>query len=348
METKLKGIIKVLIVEDSSLMCKVLTNILNSDSGILVVGTAYSGREAVNIVLSLKPDLITMDMHMPVMDGLEATKQIMAYNPTPILLISTSEEKLETIKIFEAISYGALDVVEKGNSDTAEDIKFRNELIEKVKFYSSVEVIHHPLAKLEKPVKQLEMPKKAALGGKIVAIVASTGGPQALLLILKSLPKDFPCGIVVVQHITPGFVDGLAEWLNRECKIHVKIAQDSEEVLPSVVYIAPSGFQTRVEEGGRIHLTDEGPREGHRPSGDILLESVARIYKRGAIGVILTGMGKDGAAGIKAIKQVHGHTIAQDEKSSVIFGMPKAAIEMDAIDKVLPTDKIAEEIFRIL
>jgi two-component system chemotaxis response regulator CheB len=348
MENKLKGIIRVLIVEDSSLMCKVLTNILNSDTQILVVGTAYSGREAVKIVPNLKPDLITMDMHMPVMDGLEATKQIMAYNPTPILLISTSDVKLETIKIFEAISYGALDVVEKGNSDAAEDIKFRNELVEKVKFYSSVEVIHHPLAKLEKPVKPLEMPKKAALGDKIIAIVASTGGPQALLVILKSFPKDFPCGIVVVQHITPGFVDGLAEWLDRECRIKVKIAQDSEEILPSVAYIAPSGFQTRVEERGRIHLSDEGPRDGHRPSGDILLESVARVYKRGAIGVILTGMGKDGALGIKVVKQMHGRTIAQDEKSSVIFGMPKAAIEMDAVDKVLSTENIAEEIVRML
>ena len=348
METKLKGIIKVLVVEDSSIMCKVLTNILNSDPQILVVGTAYSGRDAVNIVSGLKPDIITMDMHMPVMDGLEATKQIMAYNPTPILLISTSDEKLETIKIFEAISYGALDVVEKSNSDIDEHIKFGNELVEKVKFYSSIEVIHHPLAKLEKPVKPLEMPKKATLGDKIVAIVASTGGPQALLIILKSLPKDFPCGIVIVQHITPGFMDGLAEWLSRECKIEVKIAQDSEEILPSVVYIAPSGFQTRVEEGGRIHLSDEGPRDGHRPSGDILFESVARVYKKGAIGVILTGMGKDGAFGIRSVKHMHGHTIAQDEKSSVIFGMPKVAIEMGAVDKVLPIEKIAEEIVRML
>lgn len=349
MEPKLNQIIRVLVVDDSPLMCKVLTNILNPDPQILVAAIANNGKEAVEIVPRLKPDIITMDIHMPVMDGFEATRQIMAYNPTPILVVSSSVFKVGMDKVFKAISYGALDVLDKGELEIAGDKKPGEVLIEKIKFLSNVKVIHHPLAKLkqERPIVDLEAPKKKVLH-KIVAIVASTGGPQALLEILKRFPKDFPCGIVIVQHITKGFVEGLVDWLDKECQLTVTIGKDSEEIRPGVAYIAPDSLQMRILEGGKIDLSNEPAYEGHIPSGDVLLESVARAYGEGAVATILTGMGRDGAMGMKAIKHMHGHTIAQDEKSCKVFGMPKAAIEMDVIDKTLPLERIAEEIVGML
>jgi two-component system chemotaxis response regulator CheB len=349
MEPKLNHIIRVLVVDDSPLMCKVLTNILNPDPQILVVAIANNGKEAVEIVPRLKPDIITMDIHMPVMDGFEATRQIMAYNPTPILVVSSSVFKVGMDKVFKAISYGALDVLDKGELEIAGDKKPGEVLIEKIKFLSNVKVIHHPLAKLQKerPIVDLEPPKKKVLH-KIVVIVASTGGPQALLEILKRFPKDFPCGIVIVQHITKGFVEGLVDWLDKECQLTVTIGKDSEEIRPGVAYIAPDSFQMRILEGGKIDLSNEPAYEGHIPSGDVLLESVARAYGEGAVATILTGMGRDGAMGMKAIKHMHGQTIAQDEKSCKVFGMPKAAIEMDVIDKTLPLERIAEEIVGML
>lgn len=349
MELKLNHIIRVLVVDDSPLMCKVLTNILNPDPQILVAGVAHNGKEAVEIVPRLKPDIITMDIHMPVMDGFEATRQIMAYNPTPILVVSSSVFKVGMDKVFKAISYGALDVLDKGELEIAGDKKPGQVLIEKIKFLSNVKVIHHPLAKLQKErlIGDLEAPKKK-VPHKIVVIVASTGGPQALLEILKRFPEDFPCGIVIVQHITKGFVEGLVDWLDKECQLMVKIGTDSEEIRPGVAYIAPDSVQMRILEGGKIDLSNEPAYEGHIPSGDVLLESVARAYGEGAVAAILTGMGRDGAMGMKAIKQMHGQTIAQDEKSCKVFGMPKAAIEMDVIDKTLPLERIAEEIVGML
>lgn len=349
MERILKGIIRVLVVDDSPLMCKVLMNVLNSDPQIIVTGVAYNGKEAVEIVPVLKPDIITMDIHMPLMDGLEATKQIMAYYPTPILVVSTSIFKVGMDKVFTAISFGALDVIEKGKMEMAGDRQTGSELLSKIKLLSRIKVLHHPLAKLElkRAIKVIEVPKNR-VADRIVAIVASTGGPQAILEILSSFPKDFPCGVVIVQHIASGFVEGFVEWLNSQCQIKVKVAEDSEEITPGVAYIAPSDFQMKVVEGGRIHLANGPPHDGHCPSADILLESVARVYTKGAVGVILTGMGSDGALGMKSIMQMQGETIAQDEKSCSVFGMPKVAIEMGAVNQILPLERISEGIVKTL
>jgi two-component system chemotaxis response regulator CheB len=346
-----KDVIRVLIVDDSPLIVKVLTSILNSDSNILIVGTARDGREAVEVVPRLKPDLLTMDIEMPVMDGLEATKQIMAYCPTPILVVSATIFKGGTDKVFRAISYGALDVMDKGRIDIMgdKDKKFGAELIEKIKFLSKIKVMRHPLAKLEneKRAIRLKSPFKNT-ADKIVAIVVSTGGPQALFEILRNMPSDFPCGIVIVQHIVSGFVEGLAEWLAGQCDIAVKVACDSEEILPAVAYLAPSDLHMTVRDDKKISLSNDLSPGNHKPSGNVLLESVAKVYQEGAVGVILTGMGQDGAQGMKAVKQKHGQTIAQDEKSCIVFGMPKVAIELGVIDKVVPLQKIAETIVEML
>jgi len=341
--------IRVLVVEDSPLMCKVLTNMMNSDPQILVVAVASNGKQAVELVPLLKPDFVTMDMDMPVMDGLEATKQIMAYHPTPILIVSSSVFKQGMDKVFKAISYGALDVIDKSELELVGNKKSGEALISKLKFLTSVPVMDQSLVKFrhERSVVDLRAPKKK-VSDKIVAIVASTGGPQALLKILQRLPADFPCGIVIVQHITSGFLSGLVDWLAKECKIRVKIGENSEEIRPGVAYIAPDNFHMRVTERGRISLSDEPANSGHRPSGDVLLESVAKTYGKGGVAAILTGMGRDGAIGMKAIKESQGMTIAQNEKSCVVFGMPNAAIEMNAIDKVLPLESIAEEIVSIV
>ncbi len=337
--------IRVLVVEDSPLMCKVLTTAINADPQILVVGVAMNGKEAVDLVPLLKPDFITMDMDMPVMDGLDATRQIMAFHPTPILIVSSSVFKQGMDKVFKAISYGALDVIDKSELEFIVDKKPGEALITRIKFLTSARFPDQPLMKLRRETSSvgLKTVKKKAFD-RIVAMVASTGGPQALLKILQRLPEDFPCGIVIVQHITNGFLPGLVDWLSKECKILVKIGTDLEKIRPGVAYIAPDNFHMRVKEGGRISLSDEPANNGHRPSGDVLLDSVAKIYGKGGVGIILTGMGRDGAMGMKAIKQTQGLTIAQDEKSCVVFGMPNAAIEMKAIDKILPLEKIAEEI----
>jgi two-component system chemotaxis response regulator CheB len=316
---------------------------------MIVAAVANDGKEAVDLVPRLKPDIITMDIDMPVMDGLEATKQIMASTPTPILIVASTVFKPGMEKVFKAISHGALDIIDKKELELVGHKKSGEALIAKIKFLTGVRVMGRPAARLrkEKSVVDLRASRKE-VSDKIVAVVASTGGPQALLEILKRLPEDFPCGIVIVQHITSGFLSGLVDWLNKECKIRVKIGEDSEEIQPGVAYMAPDNLQMRVEENGKISLSDEPAQGGHKPSGDVLLESVARTYGNGSVAAILTGMGRDGAMGMKAIKQCYGKTIAQNEKSCVVFGMPKAAVEMNVIDKVLPLESIAEEIVSIV
>jgi two-component system chemotaxis response regulator CheB len=269
----------------------------------------------------------------------------MADHPTPIVIVSSTVYKTGMEKVFKAISHGALDVIDKSELEIAGDKKSGEALIAKIKFLNGARVRHQPVTKSadERSVVDLKATRKK-VSDKIVAIVASTGGPQALLEILKRLPEDFPCGIVIVQHITNGFLGGLVGWLAKECKVKVKIGEDSEEIRPGVAYIAPDNFQMRVEEGGKIRLSNEPAFGGHKPSGDVLLESVARAYGKGGVAAILTGMGRDGAMGMKAVKQLHGKTIAQNERSCVVFGMPQAAVEMNVIDKVLPLERIAEEI----
>lgn len=342
---------KVLVVENSPIMSKVLTDVLSSDPQLVVVGVADNGKDAVEKAAKLKPDIITMDIHMPIMDGAEATKQIMAYTPTPILVVSASSIKNRMNKVFKAISYGALDVFEKSEMEFIGDKRFGERLINKVKFLSNIKVIRHPLAKLEKKAevkeKVIEAVQKKG-GEKILAMIASTGGPPALLTILKTLPKDFPYGIVIVQHITSGFVEGMVSWLDAECKITVKCAEELEEIEPGIAYVAPCDLHMRISSKGEVGLSNEPPFGGHRPSGNILLESVAKAYKKGAVGVVLTGMGSDGAMGMAAIKKAEGKTIAQNEDSCTVFGMPKAAIDLGIIDEILPVERIAGKALELL
>ena len=342
--------IRVLIIEDSPLAAKVITKILESDPELKVIAVANSGREGIKLVLELKPDIITMDIMMPGIDGVEATKQIMSYQPTPILLLTSSyPSKMDDV--FKAISFGALDVEEKINFGQVLEEKAKELLIKKIKLLSGIKVIRHPLAKLEKNARAVEAPavvKKALPLKRIVAIATSTGGPQALASILVKLPKSFPWGILIVQHIAKGFDRGLAEWLGKSCELKIKLAESKEDIKAGTAYIAPNDFQMKVKERGVIVLSDEASYGNFKPSADVLFKSVAEVYKNEAVGVILTGMGRDGASGIKLIKEAGGRTIAQDEKTCIVFGMPKEAIEIGGVDLVLPIDKIAGEILNNL
>ncbi|MDI6735430.1 MAG: chemotaxis response regulator protein-glutamate methylesterase [bacterium] len=345
----MKETIKVLIVDDSAVIRDAILNTLESEEGIKVIGTATNGKEAIDLIPELKPDIITMDIVMPIMDGLTATEHIMAYHPTPILVITSLLP--QDMKIaFKALNAGAVDVVERPTiSELSKPTsKIRKQLIDKVKLFANIKVITHLGGRLPKkedvrPVRQVG---PVGHSFKIVSIASSTGGPKTVRKILAKLPKDFSMPVVIVQHISAGFTKGLVDWWNNECAIEIKEGKDGEKLCPGVVYVAPSYVHMLVTREEKIKLEDTPPVGGHKPAGNVLLSSVAKVYGQSAIGIILTGMGDDGAMGIKAIKEAGGWTIAEDEASCAIFGMPKVAIEMGVIDKVLSLDAISDELMR--
>ncbi len=338
--------IRALVVDDSKTAREVIRDLLNSDPGIQVVGEAKDGQEALEKVSKLRPDIITMDMIMPVKDGLEAVEEIMAYQPTPILVLSSTAGDQKVNIAFKAIQLGALDVMAKPRGFTTQELpELKKELLGKVKLLARIKVISHPRGRKK---KRERLPRTgAAASGKIVAIGASTGGPQAIMTILKELPADFPGGMFIVQHIAPGFLKGFAQWLDQESRLKVKEAEQGERIEPGTALLAPTDLHLEVI-NERVNLTDSPPLNSCRPSADKLFVSVAQCYGSKAIGVILTGMGKDGTKGIKEIREKGGITIAQDEQSSVVFGMPKSAISLNIIDQVLPLSEIGRELIRYI
>lgn len=332
--------INVLVVDDSPSRRSALAAMLSGDPGIKIVGKAVDGVEAVEMARSLRPSVITMDFMMPRLDGAGAIRKIMAKTPTPIIVVSVTIENQRKFA-FKCLKLGALDFVPiRGDME-----RMAEELIEKVKMASKVKVVRHIRTGMLAPVR-LSGKKKAAT--KLVVVAVSTGGPQALEKLLPRLPAAFPAGIVIVQHIADGFSKELAEWLDDKSKVRVKEAVHGEKIETRLVLIAPGGRHLSVEAGGLIRLSEE-PRElANRPSADILLESAAKVYGRAAMGIIMTGMGRDGARGIKKIKEAGGRTIAQDEESSVVFGMNKAAIEDGSIDRIVPLKDIPERIMDML
>ncbi len=342
--------IRVLVVDDSLSAREMLIAILETDPEIKVIGIAKNGKEAIELTASLKPDLITMDVLMPIMDGLEAVKEIMAYTPTPIIVVTALLSK-EVDVAFNALSLGVLDVCKKPTiNDMTEGSTVRKELLKKIKVLSKVKVITH-LAGRYKKIKTQPVISPPVIANpsrfRIIAIASSTGGPRCLLKIFTGLPEDFPLPIVVVQHITDGFTDGLVAWLDKECKISVVVGKEGELLKPGKVFIAPSQYHMIVGDKKTIRLNDAPPVNVHRPSANMLLSSVANVYGHSSIGVILTGMGEDGALGIKAIKEIGGITFAQEESSCAIFGMPKTAINMNVVDKVLSLEAISEELIKL-
>lgn len=338
--------IRVLVVDDSELARDVISTILVMDREIIVAGTAMNGQEAVEKVRELKPDVVTMDIEMPLMNGQEAIEQIMATNAVPILVVTSSNDANIA---YAAISKGALDLVQKPdvNLDAA------REFIKKIKLLSKITVLPHISGK--SAVKKLRESKTAWLpiadgriSDRIVAIASSTGGPEALSIILSELPESFPCPVVIAQHNTDGFIPGMVAWLKQISRMKIQVANEGDILMPGTVYVSPSERHMQITSDKRIALIDRSPKDIYRPSCDVLLSSVAQAYKANSLGVILTGMGSDGARGMKQIKLAGGTTIAQDEKTCIVFGMPKIAIESGCIDKILPLKEIGDELMTLV
>jgi two-component system, chemotaxis family, protein-glutamate methylesterase/glutaminase len=337
---------RVLVVEDSLTTRKRLVEILRADPSLEVVGEAADGKQAIEMCRTLRPDLITLDMMMPVMTGVAVTEYVMAYCPTPILIVSASTNRNELYKTYDALSAGAVDVLEKpvGN-DAADD--WARRFVSKVKTVSRIKVITHLRAKLMRDsIIAPGLPKNRRdekTDKRIIAIGGSTGGPGAIVEILRGLPADFPLPILLVIHIGCAFSSAFGEWLDSQSELRVRYANDGE-MLPALhqpgVLMAPPGLHLLVQHG-RLRLSSDPERNSCRPSIDVLFESLAKECGSSTAACLLTGMGKDGAVGLLALRRVGATTFAQDEASSVIFGMPKAAIELGAVDRVLPLDQIA-------
>jgi two-component system chemotaxis response regulator CheB len=340
--------IRVLIAEDSSTARALLVAILGSDPELVVVGEARDGVEAVELTQKLRPDVVTMDVRMPRMDGFEATKEIMITAPTPIVIVTGSMEARDVEVSMHTLRAGALAVLPKppGPTSPAFEEAARN-LIANVKAMSQVKVVRH--WRPERAPRP-QAPRRAAAAGtrRVVAVATSTGGPAALHRLLSDLPGSFAAPILVVQHITPGFTAGLADWLNKVCPLHVKVAREGEALAPGTVYLAPDGLHLGVSAAQTIALSGAPPVSGFRPSGTYLFESAARACGAALVALILTGMGEDGVEGLKAVRQAGGHVIAQDEKSSVVFGMPGAAVHAGLAHVVLPLEAIAPRLVTLV
>jgi len=329
---KLKG----LIVDDSKLVQSVLTAIFESDDDLEVAGIANNGREAVEQAKALQPDFITMDIRMPVMDGLQAMELILADQSVPILVVSDVKDSQIA---FKALSIGASEIVAK------DDLKLEmaEALINKIKVLAQVKIsrpVKDPEAQTE-PEKGQEVKKSWDESGKVVVMAASTGGPRALSVILSALSADFPCPVLVAQHMTSGFVSGFVKWIGDSSSLKVTEGIEGEKVLSGTVYIAPTGSHMEIDSERKIKFIKRNSTDEYQPSCSKLLSSVASAFKENCIGVILTGAGEDGVEGIKNIKNSGGITLGQDEESSAFFGMSKKAIDSGYVDKVLPLQDIA-------
>jgi two-component system, chemotaxis family, protein-glutamate methylesterase/glutaminase len=337
--------IRVLIVEDSPVIRDFLRHILSADPDIHVIGTAADGEAALDAVQYQKPDVITMDIHMPRMNGLEATRHIMETHPTPIVIVSSSMVADEVNTSFRAIEAGALAAVPRPQGlGHPEHQATAQELVQTVKLMSEVKVVRRwprPRSGSRDPAAQRVGRPRTSTAIKVVAIGASTGGPLALQSILSGLPKDFPTPLLIVQHMASGFVQGFTEWLTQSTGFPVHVAAADESPLPGHAYVAPDGVHMQVGMDRRITLSRDVPKNGLRPSISYLFQSVAQVFRCYAAGVLLTGMGKDGAQELRLLRDTGAVTIVQDQDSAVVYGMPGEAIRLDAAMYVLPPERIA-------
>lgn len=323
--------IRVLVADDSPLVRELLAGVLAEKPGFRLVGTASNGDEAAEMTAKLRPDVITMDLQMPGSDGFAGIARIMADTPTPILVLSVNREE---VRSFRALSLGALDLMEK--PDPSSYGAFAEDLTRRLRLLATVPVIRHPRG------RKVSGPPVAWQGrARLVVIGASLGGPKAVASILRSIPPSFPAPILLVQHIANGFTGSFARWLRQETRLQVREAEDGDPLVAGTVFVAPSDRHL-IAERSAVHLDDAPPENGFRPSVSRLFASAARSHGDRVCAVLLTGMGKDGADGMAALRGVGAMTIAQDEATSAVFGMPRAAIELDAVRQVLPLARIPE------
>lgn len=350
-EPSIRPMVRVLVVDDSAFMRTALSRMIVSEVEFEVVGTASNGDEALKKIDSLNPDVVTLDIEMPGLNGLETLRKIMAHSPRPVIMVSAATDK-DAEDTFKALASGAFDYVPKQLSRASLDIfHIREDLIRKIRAAAASRrspTKTEPLRKPPKPshsgwdIAIKEMPPA------IVAVGSSTGGPKALQEILPRFPRDFPVPILVVQHMPPGFTAAFAQRLDSLCAVAVREAVHREAIEPGVVYVAPAGRHMKVDRqhGSRITIClDDQPADSlHVPSVDVTMKSVARRYKNLAVGVILTGMGSDGAEGMEAIYRWGGLTIGQDETTSTVYGMPKACAELGVLSRIVPLSEISAHI----
>jgi two-component system chemotaxis response regulator CheB len=350
--------IRVLVADDSAFMCKVLKEIINSDAQLEVAGTARDGREAVALAESLRPDVITMDINMPHLDGLQATELIMSQHPRPVVIVS-SESREGAASTLRALELGAIDFVPKPTNGIDLDMRnIREELTRKLKMAAKVRVVRtatmskltthapvpHPSAATNAADRAAQ--HNAANGTKfpIVVIAASTGGPAAVMRVVAGLPKDLQAAVLLVLHMPAAFTSQFTIQLAEISRLPVKEAESHEAPHPGIIYLCPGANHLRISSTGKIAL-DGGPRiEGYRPCADVALESAAAFARPLTVAVVLTGMGNDASKGVQAVKAAGGHVIVQDEATSVIFGMPAEAIKTGSVDEILPLDQISAAI----
>jgi len=343
--------IKVLVVEDSPVVQEFLVNILGSEPDIEIIGRVNDGEEAVDFVKRTKPDVITMDIIMPKMNGLEATRRIMETNPVPIVIVSSNWDSKEVDTTFRAMEAGALAIVRRpygaGHPEHESAVK---EMVRTVRLMSEVNVVRR-WSRPASVIKDMDVAHPGPRGAhpeiSVVAIGASAGGPPVLQEILRGLPADFPSSVLIVQHMAEGFLPGMLEWLSQTSGIPLHIASDGVTVIPGHAYFGPDGFHMGIRNNGRIFLSDRERESGARPSVSFLFRSVAEAYGNNSAAVLLTGMGRDGAAELKLLKEKGAVTIAQDRESSTVYGMPGAAKELGAALYELSPEKIVSALICI-
>lgn len=327
--------IRVLVADDSELVREILVSALQQNGDIEVVGTGASGDEAAALTAKLRPQVITMDLQMPGSDGFAGIARIMAETPTPILVLSSNREE---IKGFRALSLGALDLVEKPELGELE--AFAATLRGRLRLLATVPVIRHPRGLRQLPQVEAVEPQRRV---ELVVLGASLGGPKALAQVLATLPRAFPAPIALVQHMAEGFTPAFTRWLGQETGLQVVEARDGAPLEPGTVTVAPNDRHLRVGRG-RVVLTDEPPLHGFRPSVTALFDAAAEVYGASVCGVLLTGMGTDGSDGLLRLRQRGALTIAQDESTCAVYGMPRAAIDLGAAERILPLSAISHAI----
>jgi two-component system chemotaxis response regulator CheB len=344
--------IKVLIVDDSAVVRDLLKHILTSQGEIVVIGEAKDGQEALEFVARNKPDVITMDINMPRLNGFEATRQIMQKYPVPIVIVTASWDPNDLNKTWTAMEAGAVAAIEKPRYSTEEDYKNNaKNIVDTVRLMSQVKVVRRwPKRKVavtevsaDRTESRLSVPRY-----EIVAIGASTGGPPVIKELLETLPENFSAPITIVQHIARNFTAGLVEWLDRSTALKVRVAKNREILEAGTVYVAPDGLQMKVDLSSHIILTDDPPENGLKPSVSYLFRSVAEIFGKKAVGILLTGMGKDGANELRTLKDKGAITIAQDKETSVIHGMPGEAIKIGGATHIAAPDRIVGLLMRLI
>lgn len=343
-----KDIIRVLVVDDSQIMRDILTDMLHGVPGIEVIGTARDGFEAVELTASLRPDVITMDIRMPRLNGLDATRQIMSSMPTPIIVVASNIYEAEMNIAFNATAVGALTVVEKPHGlDVGSYESVRQHIITTIQLMADVQVVAlapHEQIKLSAKPREIFKPTTPC---ELIAIAASAGGPGVLREILQCLPADFSIPLVIVQHIARGFGQGFAHWLDSLTPLSVLLAQPGDALIPGRVLLAPEDRHLTLTPDRVVQLDQGEPVNKLRPSATRLFESLAAVYGSAVVGVILSGVGEDGVTGLERLHAAGGHVIAQSEDSCVVPDMPRSAVKRGIVDRVLAPGEIASAILQL-